>query len=64
MGLTYVDGQLLATTHIAMLSADGQSLRMPRRTEYIMLEIGCSDWDTVQPVDRTRFASNAAAAVI
>ena len=47
MGLTYRDGQLLATTHIAMLAPDGRSLRMPRRTEYVILEIGCSDWDTL-----------------
>ena len=47
MGLAAVDGQLLATTHIAMLSSDGEWLRMPRRTKYVMLEIGCSDWDTL-----------------
>ena len=56
MGLTYADGQLLATTHIAMLSADGQSLRMPRRTEYVMLEIGCSDWDTLDETELDKHA--------
>ena len=56
MGLTYANGQLLATTHIAMLSPDGQFLRIPRRTEYILLEIGCSDWDTLDEteIDRHR----------
>ncbi len=53
MGLTFADGQLLATTHIAMLSPGG-SLRMPPRTEYALVEIGCSDWDTLDETELDR----------
>lgn len=59
MGLTYANGQLLATTHVAMLAPDGQSLRMPRRTEYAMLEIGASDWDTLDETDLDKHKGRA-----
>ena len=54
MGLAYANGQLLATTHIAMLSPMA-NLRIPRRTHHL-LEIGCSDWDTLDEteIDRHR----------
>ena len=51
MGLTFENGQLLATTSIAALAPDGQSLRMPPSTEYVLMEIGCSDWDTMDETD-------------
>ena len=51
MGLTFENGQLLATTSIAALAPDGQSLRMPASTEYVLMEIGCSDWDTLDETD-------------
>ena len=51
MGLTFENGQLLATTSIAALAPDGQSLRMAPNTEYVLMEIGCSDWDTMDETD-------------
>ena len=39
-------GKLLVTTHVAQLNDDG-SIQRPKGTQYTLMEIGCSDWDTL-----------------